>query len=212
MKNPNNIQHFEDNIEEYLKKHINPYDLWDNDYILGYYPDVTYIVCADSLQDALEEFGEYCKENNFTGYVSNQQESEDDFGVNGGEYWLQAPNMVQEIEGRVLFDYSIFYALTDEESRQNGEYSERGEKFSGRGSLSDIVRDAENYGLTECEGASWLYNVDPPYDEMRIKEGIETNYSLHIMGQNYNNMKVITDIAKYLNPKQEQNIEPTHSL
>lgn len=195
-------------IEEYFKNHINPYDLWNNDYILGYYPDSSFIVCANSYQDALDEFGEYCKENNLTGYISTEQTREDDFPVNGGEFWLQVPEYSEKIPGRVQFEYSVAYALSNEESRQDGDYFEKGfEKKNEKGSLYDILREAENYGLTSCEGSCWLYNEEPALDRDNIEKGIDSYYSLHIKGQDYNNMSIIKDMSRFLSPE-AKTLEP----
>lgn len=193
------VEEVKNSVEKYYKHHINPFDLWDKDIVLYYQPDTCYIVCADNLQDALEEFGEYCMKHDLNGFISEEQEDENDFPVNGGEFWVQSPIKAQEIEGRIQFKYSVTFYTVDEESAEQGDAKERGfEMQDVKGSLYDILSVAEDYGLTECEGAAWLYNDDPPMDRDSIEKGIETFYGLHINGQDYNESEVLKGLSSFL--------------
>lgn len=69
---------------------------------------MTYLVGADNIQDALDEFGDYCKEKGFDGFLSEEQENEEDFPVNGGEVWLQVPDHIEEIRNRFQYNFTYY--------------------------------------------------------------------------------------------------------
>lgn len=199
------IEDCQQDIEVYYKNHVNPFEMDNNDYVFSYYPDTSYIICADNYQDALEAFGEYCKEKELNGFISDEQENEEDFPVNGGQFWLQVPDHMQEIKDRMKFTYSVTFDRTDEESREHGDTIENGfEIKEAKGNLHEIANVAQDYGTDEMEGAGWLYTVDPPLDKDNLEKGIETNYALHVDGQGHNRQEVLKGIYEELNPQMEQ--------
>ena len=79
---------------------------------IGSYGEHKFTVYAGSLQDALELLGNYCKDKEYTGMLSNYDTlakfyekqwdgmagiDKDWFPVNGGEYYLIMPGYVKEV-------------------------------------------------------------------------------------------------------------------
>jgi hypothetical protein len=178
---------------------INPFEFCaDHCFQIAYYPSSSFLVIADNMQDALEEFGEYCKEKGFNGFISAEKEGDEDFPVNGGEFWLQTPDMFMKTD-IPTFTYSITYQIVSPESAENGDFEETGFKVKDEnGTLAEIAEICEKEGISEIEGAAWLYSIDPEHNIDFFEKGHEKTYSLHIKGQGYNDKHILEAIADYL--------------
>lgn len=199
-------------IEINGKRFINPDETIFNDhcYELSYYPDTSFIVLAKNLQEALEILGEYCRKNNFDGLIETNinklfseytktEINENFFPVNGGEFYLDLPELVQEIS-EPAYDYSITYETITENSAEYGDAEEKGFIVeSDTATLSQLISLCKDYNLTSCQGSQWLYNTEPLHDDDFFRHGIETYYGLHINGQDYNNKEILELIENIIN-------------
>ena len=60
--------------------------------------------------------------------------------------------------------------------------------------LREIINFAHDLGINECEGADWLYSVDP---DTNYSTGEETTYSLHIDNVTPSTYERIINLLRY---------------
>lgn len=169
---------------------INPFEFWNNAYVL-YYHFSRFTVIADTLQDALEEFGCYCEEQGIDGYIKDDisgmsQEEIDDFyfPVNGGEFYVELPAHAEKIEVP-KFKYFLTYEIITPESAENGDAEERGLEEEDYATMEELLTLAQDYNITSNDGADWLYSVDPIQNREFFEKSKEVYYSLHIIDHEY---------------------------